>query len=133
MKTESKLTKNQQLKLIDNAWREINYYLRNVSWGGYGNTYWEMNRKEEKDHDKMRPEGISRGISVNQAAKLFAAQQIAKYLLGDKPLDIKSYLYCRKSLYYAASLVENYREGLEKALKDIDLQELVKIDYCKLI
>lgn len=128
------MTKKEQLKLINNTWEKINQYFSSVHWGKYGNDLLNLNIIEEREHDKIRPSDIGRGISIKQAGKLFAVLGIVRALKHpDKNPTIKDVIYCKKSVLFSASLVENYREELEKVLQGVNFDNILNIDYCKLI
>lgn len=126
-------TKNQQIKLVNAAWAQIAYVLNNISWHAYGDKYLAENVAEEKGHRGFCAGRNDYGLTVAQSAKLFAVRQIAEYLNGGKLPEIRDYIACRKSVYTAASLVENYRDKLSAALADYDLNEIIALDYAKLV
>lgn len=126
------LTKSQQLKLIDNAFRCIKEVLENIHIGEYHNQYYNLNKAEEKDHDRCRPSSISRGISISEAVKLFYVLHIVRSLSGDKNYTIKDYIHIRKSVLMAQSLVENYKDELKKALNGFSYHDILNIDYAEL-
>jgi len=127
------MNKKQQLNLIHRAWRNIDECLATQHFGMYGKEYLKLNKEEEKSHDRMRSYEIKRGISINEAAKVFYVQQIIEGLMGQLKFEVKDYLSIRKSCFFAMALVENYRAELEEALKDFNYAEILAIDYCELI
>ncbi len=125
--------KNQAIKLINQAWDRIYYCIHSQASDYVISEYLKLNIQEEKRHDNFRPSGISRGITINQAGKFFAVKQIAEYLQGENPPDVKYYIDLRQSCFYAYSLAMKYREELQKALAEIDLSAIVALDYSKLV
>lgn len=128
------MNKKQQIKLIKETWNKIDYCLSSISWGQYGKEYLQLNIREEKSHDNFRGDN-SRGISIVTAAKLFAVKQIIEILSGQdkfKPTT-KEYLHLRKSIYFAWALIENYGDKLKEALKNVNFDDVLSLDYCKLI
>jgi len=133
MKNTSELSKTKQIKLINDAWRRMSNVFSTVGCGIYGKIYLDLNLQEERKHDRFRPATIKRGISVNQAARFFAVKRIAEYMNGRKKPDVGEFIFVLTSAYYAFSLVKQYKKELKKALKKIDLDEILKMDYCKLV
>lgn len=127
------MTKKEQLRLINETWQKINRVLSMERWGNEGEKYLKENIREEKKHDSYRPQGINRGISILQAGKLFAVKRIIEALTGKLTVEIKEYLTIQKSAFYAVALVENYRESLIKALEGINFDDVLSVDYVKLV
>lgn len=127
------MTKKEALTLINKAWTELDYALQNIHWGNYGKEYLQLNIEEEKGHDRMRPDHIQRGLTIREAAKLFAVNQVADYLLGERKLEVKDYLNCRKSCFFAYALAANYEKEIREAWRNIDIKELCKLDYAELV
>jgi hypothetical protein len=127
------LTKRQALKLIDNVYFKIKDVLECVHYGGYHKEYFNLIQQEEKDHRRYCPDGVTCGLSVNEAVKLFYVKTLFEYLFNNRKLSSKEYLHVRKSHFFACSLAENYKEELEKALQGVNVDEINKIDYAKLM
>jgi len=132
MKTQTN-SKKEALKLVNKAWIELDYLLSSIHWGHYGKEYIKLNIEEEKGHDRFRPEGTSRGLTIKEAAKLFCVTQIADYLLNKRKLDVSDYLSTRKSHFFACALVANYRKEIENAWKGLDIETISNLDYAELI
>jgi len=129
------MNKKQQIKLIKDTWQRLDYALSSIRWGGYGKEYLDLNIREEKDHNRYRPDHCKRGLTILEASKLFAVKEIVEALVGqekDRP-EIKDYLHFRKSVFYAWSLVENHREELTKALEGVNYNDILALDYVELI
>jgi len=47
--------------------------------------------------------------------------------------SLKEYLSIRQSIFFAHSLVLNYREELTKALEGVNWEDILKIDYAELM
>ena len=131
---KTKLSKNEQIKLIKTTWQKINEVLSCQSFGQYGKQYLDLNIQEEKRHDKTRPHDIQRGLTIIEAGKLFAVKQIIEFLGKAEYIpSVKDYIFVRQSIFFAYSLVSQYRIEFETALKDINFDDILKLDYVELI
>lgn len=130
----TKLTHSQCLKLVKEISKSLSCELNNISWSKYYTNYLNENIREEKDHLRFKPDGIISGITANQGGMFFSVKQIIEYFEQvEKVPDVKNYLFWRKSIYTAFSLVANYRKEIEKALsKNPQYKEVLKMDYCYL-
>ena len=128
-----KMTKKEQIQLIKEAWNCIDRVLEMKAWGNYGVDYLRLCIDEEKKHDKLRPSGTARGITIREAGQLFAVKTMVSGLVDIEKPTLKHYLHCRKSLFYGWSLVENYREELKESLKHINFNDIKSINYAELI
>jgi hypothetical protein len=127
------MDKKQQLKLIDKTYQKIDNVLSIQHYGEYAKEYYNMNKKEELGHIKFCPESVTRGLTVHQATKLFYVKQIVEALSGQlNYITAKDYLYIRKSIFMSISLAENYKKELLEALKDINFNDILLIDYAEL-
>lgn len=128
------MDKKQSFKLINEAYWKIKDVLEVVHFGGYHRLYYALNLKEESDHRRFCPEGITCGLTKVEAVKLFYVQEIVEALFKPSFIPaIKDYLSIRQSIFMAHSLVANYREELSKALQGIDFESILKIDYAELM
>ncbi len=71
--------------------------------------------------------------SISDCAKLFVVHHIAESLLNACKYTVKDYLMIRKSCLYAQSLVENYKEIIEKAWSGENIKSLADLDYISLV
>lgn len=134
METTNKtnLSKRQQLELI----KKISYRLQvldNISWTNYYNDYLKENIKEEKNHRSFKPDGIKSGITTNQGGMFFSVQQIIGFLEGEEAPDLSGYLFMRKTIFTAYSIVAQYKDKIQEALKGIDYKPVLDMDYCYLM
>jgi hypothetical protein len=81
----------------------------------------------------MNRYGSNYGLTISESAKLFCVKRIVESLNGLHIPEIKDFLYCQKSWFFAHALVENYREELAEALKDIDKEKILALDYAELV
>jgi hypothetical protein len=129
------LTKKESLKLIDNAYFKIKDVLESVHSGEYHYQYFQLHKKEEMNHRRFKAVyNDTCGLTTLEAVKLFYVTQIVEALFKPswKP-TIKDYLSVRQSIFMAYSLVENYKEELNKALQGINWEDILKIDYAELM
>ena len=127
------MEKKQALKLINDVYFKIKNVLECVHYGGYHKKYYNLIQQEEKEHRKFCPNGITCGLTTSEAVKLFYVQTIFEYLFNNRKLLVSDYLSIRKSHFFACSLVENYKEELNKALQGVNIEEINKIDYAELM
>jgi hypothetical protein len=118
-------------KLISEAYSAL-YVLNNITWTPYRDRLFELCRDEEKQH---RGHGDrSWGATINDCARMFAVRDVVSYLIGEsKAPTAKDYLSYKKSCFMAASLVENYRAEITKALEGHDLKAIAALDYVEII
>lgn len=124
----------KQKKIINDTWQKMEYVLNNQSISHYADRYYEQNLQEEKDHSKFMSRYGSRGMTIPQAARLFCVRQIAEYLKEPKKtLDAKDFISYRQSIFWAYSLANTYRAELTEALKGVDLDAILALDYADLV
>ncbi len=122
------ITKKQTLKAVNKAWTEFAYVLDTCGWGRDGVNYLKLNVAEEKDHDRYRGDSIGRGITITEAAKLFAVKQLVEYLTeSEKAPDPKGYNHMRKTVFMAYGLVSDYTKQLMGALAKLTAEEVETI------
>lgn len=126
------MDKKESLKLIDKAYDQLEC-LNNITWTNYRDNLFKINKADEKQHDNLRPEGTSRGITITEGAKLFTVTWIAQYLLGQKALDARDYINVRQSAFYAYSLAMTYKKEIMNAWKELDIKAIADIDYAELM
>jgi hypothetical protein len=127
------MEKREALKLIQENYWKIKEVLECVAWGNYHKEYYNLIQAEEKDHRRFCPEGVTCGLTQGEAVKLFYVQTIFEYLYTDRKLSARDYLSVRKSHFFACSLVENYREELNKALQGVNFALVNSVDYAELM
>jgi len=63
-----------------------------------------------------------------------AVKQIIEFLGKAEYIpSVKDYIFVRQSIFFAYSLVSQYRIEFETALKDINFDDILKLDYVELI
>ena len=129
------MTKEQKeiVKTIDRAYSKL-YVLNNIKWTAFRDDLFNMNKQDEIKHRKvMQDRDYSKIASISNCAKLFVVHNIAESLLNMYKYTIKDLLIIRKSCIYSQSLVENYREIIEKAWESENIKNLASLDYISLI
>jgi hypothetical protein len=98
-----------------------------------------MCKTEEKGHRGWGPDfyqhHTSDTASVGDAAKMFSVRRIAEYMNGQDLPKGKDFLHIQKSCFYAAGLVDEYRDRIAKLWSEagISVEELNTLDYCKIV
>ena len=124
------MDKRESLKVIQEAYFKIQSVLES---GRYEKEYYNLIRGEEKDHRRFCPDNVSCGLTIGEAVKIFYVQTIFDYLFNGRKLSTKDFLHVRKSHFFACSLVENYKEELNKALQGVDVERVNLVDYARLM
>lgn len=123
---------NPQLKLINEAFDALRWAFDHCS-PNHAEKLLAMCNEEERGHRGFMPDFTKYHtpdtISVNQAAKLFAVKRVAEYMQGEKFPTGKDYLHCQKSCFYAAGMVDEFRNEILAAWQKFNYLELVAIDY----
>jgi len=123
----------QIIKTINQAYSKLDV-LNNIRWTAFRDDLFDMNKKDEIRHRKSFDNRDYSGVaSISDCAKLFVVHNIAESLLNKSKYTVKDLLIIRKSCIYSQSLVENYREIIEKAWKSENIKNLASLDYISLI
>jgi hypothetical protein len=123
----------QIIKIVNQAYSKLDV-LNNIRWTAFRDDLFNMNKKDEIRHRKSFNNRDYSGVaSISDCAKLFVVHNIAESLLNKSKYTIKDLLIIRKSCIYSQSLVENYREIIEKAWESENIKNLANLDYISLI
>jgi len=123
----------QIIKTINQAYSKLDV-LNNIRWSAFRDDLFDMNKKDEIRHRKSFDNRDYSGVaSISDCAKLFVVHNIAESLLNKSKYTVKDLLIIRKSCIYSQSLVENYREIIEKAWESENIKNLASLDYISLI
>jgi hypothetical protein len=122
----------QIVKTINQAYSKLGV-LNNIRWTAYRDDLFNMNKQDETRHRKSMDRDYSGNASVSDCAKLFVVKSIAESFLNKSEYTIKDYLIIRKSCIYAQSVVENYKEIIEKAWSGENIKSLADLDYISLV
>jgi len=116
--------RNNALRLIDERFRALDEALDSKT-RDFG-TYWLQCRAEEKQFRKYgRESGL---ISVVQAAKLMALQQLATYMSERIP-SVADIFSTKLSHFQAASLVARFLPEISEAVGGDFRNQILRIDY----
>lgn len=113
--------------------------LDNIDWTSHREKLFAMCKAEEKDHRGFLPEfnehHTQDTASVSDAAKLFAVKRIAEYMLGEDFPKGKDFLHIQKSCFYAAGLVDEFREKIDTlwSKAGLNIEELNNLDYTTIV
>jgi hypothetical protein len=123
----------QIIKTVNQAYSKLEV-LNNIRWNAFRDDLFDMNKKDEIRHRKSFNNRDYSGVaSISDCAKLFVVHNIAESLLNKSKYTVKDLLIIRKSCIYSQSLVENYREIIEKAWESENIKNLASLDYISLI
>ncbi len=123
----------QIIKTVNQAYSKLEV-LNNIRWNAFRDDLFDMNKKDEIRHRKSFDNRNYSGVaSISDCAKLFVVHNIAESLLNKSKYTVKDLLIIRKSCIYSQSLVENYREIIEKAWQSENIKNLANLDYISLI
>jgi hypothetical protein len=123
----------QIIKTVNQAYSKLEV-LNNIRWNAFRDDLFDMNKKDEIRHRKSFDNRNYSGVaSISDCAKLFVVHNIAESILNKSKYTIKDLLIIRKSCIYSQSLVENYREIIEKAWESENIKNLANLDYISLI
>jgi len=123
----------QIIKTVNQAYSKLEV-LNNIRWNAFRDDLFDMNKKDEIRHRKSFDNRNYSGVaSIYDCAKLFVVHNIAESILNKSKYTIKDLLIIRKSCIYSQSLVENYREIIEKAWESENIKNLANLDYISLI
>ena len=123
----------QIIKIVNQAYSKLDV-LNNIRWTAFRDDLFDMNKKDEIRHRKSFNNRDYSGVaSISDCAKLFVVHNIAESILNKSKYTIKDLLIIRKSCIYSQSLVENYREIIEKAWESENIKNLANLDYISLI
>lgn len=123
----------EKLVLVDRAFAALDC-LNNISWADHRDVLLGLTLDEEKQHRtgnfaQYHPDAVS----ARTAARLMAVFCVAGYLTDKKVPTIKDYISMKKSFFYAASLVANYRDEIIAAWEKLPVAELAALDYCEFV
>lgn len=111
--------------------------LNDIDWTHHRDALHDMTKAEEKGHRGWGPDFAQHHTtdtaSVSDAAKLFAVKRIAEYMNGEKAPSGKDFLHIQKSCFYAAGLVDEYREKIAGYWQAFDVATLAQLDYCAVV
>ena len=129
-------TKAKTLEHINKAWVYIAEVLENKSGfcENYAREYLRAITEEERGHRHFKPDGVTCGLTVPQAARLFAVKRIVEYLDNGRFPTVKDFLHTQWSCFYAAGFVAEFGPDLRDALSvsGADLAIVRAADYAAL-
>jgi len=123
------------IKRVNQAYSKL-YVLNNIKWISFRDKLFNMNKQDEKKHRNSFDNWASNhkdACNISDCARLFVVHNIAESLLNKSEYTIKDLLGIRLSCLYSQSIVENYREIIETAWKDEDINYLSNLDYISLV
>ena len=126
----------ETLKLTRKAFEALKP-LNDIDWTHHRDELYSMCKQEEKGHRGWGPDfnehHTSDTASVGDAAKLFAVKRIAEYMCGEQMPKGNDFLHIQKSCFYAAGLVDEYRDKIAKLWSNLDVQQLNTLNYTDIV
>jgi len=111
--------------------------LNDIDWTHHRDKLHDMCKAEERSHRGFLPDfneyHTPDTATISDAAKLFAVKRVAEYMQGEEMPKGKDFLHIQKSCFYAAGLVDEYRDRIEKLWADFDMQELNALNYTDVV
>lgn len=98
--------------------------------------YFAQNITEERGHRRFCPDGLPRdGMTVAQAARLFAVQSIFRALNGENAPPLKDFFHVRRSWFMAHAIAAEFKEILKATtpLLLINRKAILDLDYVELM
>jgi hypothetical protein len=128
------MNKKESFELIDDAYVKIKEVLETVNHGEHHEELYSIHLKEERQHRRGCPAGVVCGLTVSESVRLFYVSFIVEALFAPVFIPtLKDYISTKQSYYLAYSLVENYREELNKALLGVNWLDTLKVNYAELM
>ena len=119
---------NKEIKqLINNAFYRLTIATDNIDWTHYADELYRIEKDYEKRHRKYCYHD-NYVYSANDCAKYWSIKHIIEGLDNVGEPTIKSYLTVKKSIFYAYSMVANYRDRIEKEFKGFDFDAFKQIN-----
>ena len=130
--------KKEIIKNVNWAFDKL-YVLNNITLKPHREILFKDNLKQEREHRKLCFLGATfkdehpNAVSMNDCARFWTVQGICDSLIDPNKWEMKNYIYLSNRLYYSQSLVLTYRDKIEEALKDEDINYLASIPYSDLV
>tara|TARA_Y100000996_G_C22511679_1_gene638640 strand:+ start:252 stop:641 length:390 start_codon:yes stop_codon:yes gene_type:complete len=120
------MSKNKQTELINDAYRRLVWAFDNIDWRHYATELLDLERGYEKRHrEYANAEYVFNPITCS---KYWCVHHIFSALNSKEEPSIKGFLHLKQSVFYAHSLVANYRERIEKEFEGFDIETFNKIN-----
>lgn len=125
----------KQDEALKSVWRVISSAIESQANGErILKEYFAQNITEERNHRHFRPDGLPRdGMTVTQAARLFAVQSIIRAFKGEKTPRIADFFHVRRSWYMAHAIAAEFKERLRVMESFSGLKYILDLDYVELM
>tara|TARA_R100000995_G_C3374874_1_gene73395 strand:+ start:98 stop:487 length:390 start_codon:yes stop_codon:yes gene_type:complete len=123
------MSKTKQTELINDAYRRIVWAVDNVDWRHYAEELLNLERGYEKKHREFA--NAEYVFSPITCSKYWCIHHIFEALNAKEEPSIKGFLHLKQTIFYAHSLVANYRERIEKEFEGFNTKEFNEIDIVK--
>jgi len=125
------LSHNKQVKIIREAYRELQAIGLQDGFRNVEQVLYTKNLIAERQHRKGAPEGITHGLGVIDAAKLFTVSHLLDGFANPDKWSVDDILNIRTEVLYAQAYAKRFRKELTewaskytKVFKQIDYAEL---------
>ena len=109
---DSNLSHNQQIKLIRQAFSELQSIDLQDGFRDPVRLLLDKNLTAERQHRKGAPEGIRHGLTVNDAAKLFTVQHLLEGCEAPDKWTVDDILSIRNEVLYAQAYAKRFHKEL---------------------
>lgn len=120
------MTTRNNKKIINDGFYRLARAVGNITWTDYAKELYDIEKGYEKNHRQFT--NCDYVFNVNDASKFWSVYHVLESLELKNDLDIKSYLHIKKSIFYARSIVANYREQIEKEFNGFDIKAFKEIE-----
>ena len=126
------MTRKEQLSLINKAYAELGAL--QLQDGFYDVRYrlFDMNEAAERQHRKGAPNGMTHGISVKMAAKLFTVSHLLDGWANPDKWDVSAILNIRTEVLYAQAYAKRHYATLADWAKAYT-EPFAQVDYAELM
>lgn len=123
------MSKTKQIELINDAYNRLVWAVDNIDWRHYATELLDIEKGYEKRHRNYAKIGSHEYVFNNiTCAKYWCVHHIFSALNSKEEPSIKGFLHLKQSVFYAHSLVANYRERIEKEFEGFDVETFNEIN-----
>ena len=98
----------------------------NIDWNHYAEELLAIEKSYERKHREYA--NCEYIFNSNTCSKYWCIKHILVSLEDKETTSVKSYIYLKKSIFLASSLVANFREQIEKKFEGFDIEAFNKIN-----
>jgi hypothetical protein len=126
------MKKSEQLKAIKNAYSELGMIGLQDGFFDVRNRLFDMNEAAERRHRRGAPNGITHGLGIKDAARLFTVSHLLDGFAEPDKWTTDAILHVRTEVLYAQAYAKKHHKELEPwAKKWTDI--FAEVDYAELM